>query len=90
MYKKIKSVLILVIFISFITFIIYYYLSEKNIVFTNKSRSSFNKSSILFKKNLPLLKNDTNNIITHIDELENFNNNRKLRFWEKLIFNSND
>ena len=40
--------------------------------------------------NLPLLKNDTNNIIIYIDDLEEFKNKRKKRIWENLISNQNE
>ena len=40
-----------------------------------------------YEDNLPLLKNDTNNIITYINDLEEFKNKRKKRFWEELITN---
>ena len=40
-----------------------------------------------YEINLPLLKNDTNNIIIYIDDLEEFKNKRKKRIWENLISN---
>ena len=36
---------------------------------------------------MPLLKNDTKNIIVYKDDLEEFNKKRKKRVWEKLITN---
>ena len=45
-------------------------------------RSSYSLTSI---NNLPLLKNDTNNIITYKDDLEEFKKKRKKRIWELLI-----
>ena len=42
------------------------------------------------KNNLPILENDTNNIIIYIDDLEDFKKKRKKRFWEKLISNKNE
>ena len=39
---------------------------------------------------LPLLKNDTSNIIVYKDDIEEFKKKRKKRFWEKLITNSNE
>tara|TARA_B100001123_G_scaffold431134_1_gene552165 strand:- start:1983 stop:2198 length:216 start_codon:yes stop_codon:yes gene_type:complete len=62
-----------------------YYFSEENIVFTNKSRSSFSLEGVVGSENLPLLKNDTNNVITYITDLDEFKKKRKKRFWEKLI-----
>ena len=40
--------------------------------------------------NLPLLKNDTNNIIIYKNGLEKFKNKRKKRIWEKLISNKDE
>ena len=90
MLNKTKNVIFLVIFFIFILLITRYYFSEQNIVFTNKIRNSYEVSLNNDKKNLPILKNDTNNIITHVSDLENFKKKRKKRFWEKLISNTNE
>ena len=42
------------------------------------------------KSYLPILKNDTKNIIIYIDDMENFKKKRKKRFWEKLISDNNE
>ena len=90
MYKRIKNAFFLIIFFTFIFLISKYYFSEQNIVFTNQSRSSYETSLDNDKNNLPVLKNDTNNAIIYVSDLENFKNKRKKRFWEKLIFNQNE
>ena len=41
-------------------------------------------------ENLPLLENDTNNIIEFKSDLEEFKKKRKKRFWEKLISGENE
>ena len=43
-----------------------------------------------YDNNLPLLKNDTNNVIVYINGLENFKNKRKKWIWEDLISNKNE
>jgi hypothetical protein len=73
-------------FIIFIFLTINYYFSEENIVYINKSRSSY---ALTLYNNLPLLKNDTNNIIVYKNDLEEFKKKRKKRFWEKLISDDN-
>ena len=83
MFKKIKNISFLVIFFAFIFLVTKYYFSEQNIVFTNKSRSSYLITLINGENNLPVLKNDT-------DDLEYFKKKRKKRFWEKLISNKNE
>ena len=90
MYKRIKNAFFLIIFFTFIFLISKYYFSEQNIVFTNQSRSFYEISLDNDKNNLPVLKNDTNNTIIYVSDLENFKNKRKKRFWEKLISNSNE
>ena len=90
MLNKIKNIFFLTIFFIFILLVTRYYFSERNIIFTNKSRSSY--VTLLDKNvnNLPLLKNDTNNAIVYINDLENFKSKRKKRLWEKLISNNNE
>ena len=67
-----------------------YYFSEQNVIFTNKSRSSYLSSLNDDKSNLPVLENDTNNIIVYINGLEDFKKKKKKWFWEKLISNNNE
>tara|TARA_Y100000741_G_C18110435_1_gene500671 strand:- start:81 stop:296 length:216 start_codon:yes stop_codon:yes gene_type:complete len=67
-----------------------YYLSEKNIIYTNKSRSAY---SIFFENkvnNLEVLSNDTKNIIDYINGLEDFKSKKKKRIWENLISNTDE
>ena len=90
MYSRIKNAFFLIIFFIFIFLISKYYFSEQNIVFINQSRSSYETSLDNDKNNLPVLKNDTNNAIIYVSDLENFKNKRKKRFWEKLISNNNE
>ena len=90
MIKKILNIFFLIFIFTFIFLIVKYYLSEKNIIFTNKSRSSYSVKINEDINNLPVLKNDTNNIIFYKDVLEKFKNKRKKRFWEKLISNLNE
>ena len=63
-------------------------ISENNIKFTNKSRSSYYVKSEDDIMKLPLLKNNTNNIIIYKNDINEFKEKRKKRFWEKLISNN--
>ena len=90
MFKKIENVFFLISFVTFIFLVSKYYFSEQNIILTNKSRSSY---SLLLREdlsNLPILENDTNNIIVYKNDLEKFKKKRKVRFWERLISNKNE
>ena len=73
-------------FVVFIFLTVSHYFSKENVIFVNKSRSIHSLKSYM---NLPLLKNDTNNIIVYKNDLEEFKKKRKKRFWEKLISNEN-
>ena len=90
MYKKIKNIFFLATFFTFIFLTTKYYFSEQNIIFTNKSRSSYSWALNKDNKNLPILKNDTNNIIIYKNDLEEFKKKRKERFWERLISDNNE
>ena len=89
MYNIIKNVFFVAIFFTFLFLITKYYFSEKNKILTNKSRSSYELILNNGKKDLPVLKNDTNNVIVYVKDLENYKKKRKKRFWEKLISNDN-
>ena len=86
MIKKFKTIISLLSFIVFTFLTINHYFSEENIIHINKLRSTYSVTSY---KDLPLLKNDTNNIIVYKNDLEEFKKKRKKRFWEKLISNEN-
>ena len=73
-------------FIIFTSLTINYYFSEENMIHINKSRST---NTLTLYNNLPLLKNNTNNIIVYKNDLEEFKKMRKKRFWEKLISDDN-
>tara|TARA_B100001250_G_scaffold358353_1_gene334606 strand:+ start:45 stop:317 length:273 start_codon:yes stop_codon:yes gene_type:complete len=90
MSKKIVNIIVFLIFFSFFFLIIKYYFSEENKIFTNKSRTSYLTSLNENKTKLPILKNDTENIITYSDDIKEFKKNRKKRIWEKLISNTNE
>ena len=89
MFKKIKNTFFLISLFIFILLVSKHYFSDQNVIFTNKSRSSYSWALNKDNKNLPILKNDTNNIIIYKNDLEEFKMKRKKRFWEKLISNEN-
>ena len=85
MIEKILNIFYLILIIFFMFLVTNHYFSEQNLIFTNKSRSSYVLS--LDNNELPLLKSDTKNIIIYINEIEEFKKKRKKRIWEKLITN---
>ena len=84
MYKVLNIFMILLICI-FIFFIFKYYSSNKNL--SNKNYNRLNIDQIINEKinNLPILDNDTNNVIEFNDSFDDeINNNKKRNFWDLL------
>ena len=83
---KVFNLLLFSLIIIFMLSVFKYYTSSKNIVSKDYNRS--NVDQILKEKisNLPVLKNDTNNVIVFNDSFENeMNEGKKKRsFWELL------
>ena len=90
MFSKIKNTLFLIIFSIFTFLVTKHYFSDENVIFTNKSRSSYALQVNIDNKSLPILKSDTNNIIIYRNDVEEFTKKRKKRFWEKLISDKNE
>ena len=84
MSSRIKNSFFSIIFFIFIFLISKHYFSEQNIIFTNQSRSSYETSLEYNSNDLPILRNDTNNILIYVSDLDNFKNKRKKRIWEKF------
>ena len=80
MLKKIKNIFYLGSFLIFIIFTTKFYLSDKNIRETNKSRSFYLKKLNNNTQNLPLLKNDTSDIIVYRNDIEDFKKKKKVLF----------
>ena len=84
MYKILNTLMILIIIL--FTFTIYkYYSSNKNI--KNKDYNRSNIEEILKEKlnNLPVLVNDTNDVIEFNNSFENkINDEKKRSFWDLL------
>ena len=77
MLKKIKNIFYLASFLIFIILITRFYFSDQNIKETNKSRSLYSAKLNNNTQNLPLLKNDTNNIIEYINDIEIYKKRKK-------------
>ena len=85
MLKKIKYIFYLISPLIFIISITSFYFSDQNIRETNKSRSFYSVSINKDTMNLPLLKNDTSNIIEYRDDLEVYKKKKKYyKFWDLI------
>tara|TARA_B100000029_G_scaffold411374_1_gene413708 strand:+ start:1167 stop:1430 length:264 start_codon:yes stop_codon:yes gene_type:complete len=85
MVKKIRNIFYLGSFIFFIILIIFFYISEENIMSINKNRSINYLISQNDINNLPLLENDTNNIIFYNQDIEDKQKKKKYpKFFDLL------
>ena len=84
MYKIIK-ILMFLVFLIFNVSIFKYYLSNKNIKETNFNRKNIDQAIIEKTSKLPILINDTNNVIK-FNELNNnvINNTKSRKYWKLL------
>ena len=84
MIQLFKNIIFLGTFILFFVLILFFYFSEENIKKINKSRLFLLTKE---EKNfdLPVLSNDTNNIIIYTNEVENYKKKkRKYNFFELI------
>ena len=77
MLKKIKNIFYIFSFVIFVFFTTSFYFSDQNIKETNKSRTLYSANANNNKQNLPLLKNDTKNIIEYSNEIELYKKKKK-------------
>ena len=84
MLKEVKYVVYLLTIFFFTFFVIKFYYSENNIKWNNKVILQY--QNILDKKfiSLPILKDDTNDIIEYTSEIEDFKNKKQRKFWDLL------
>ena len=85
MLKNIKNIFYLGSFFIFIILTTRFYFSDQNIRKTNKSRSQYSVKLNNNTQNLPLLRNDTNNIIDYINDIEVYKKKKKkYTFWDLI------
>ena len=85
MLIKIKNIFCLASLLIFITLTTSFYFSEQNIRATNKSRSFYAVKLLHDALKLPLLANDTDDIIEYRNDVQEFRDKIKERIYEKLI-----
>ena len=83
MMNKIISFVVVIIVLSFFGFSFIYYISDKNINTVKNNRENLDSKILESTSTLPLLPNDTNNVIEFNSGFENSNKqNFKRSFWE--------
>ena len=83
MLKEIKYLFFIVIIIIFLFFTGKYYFSNENIKNSYRSYKNIDQKIKDYSKNLPLLKNDTENIIEYVKQT-NKKKKKKFNFWKLL------
>ena len=88
MLNKILTIFQFLIIISFLLLTNFYYFSDKNIEKINKNRVNLSSKISKSLDGLPILINDTNNIIEYQNNDTNLEKIKKRLFWDLL--NSNE
>ena len=83
MLKEIKYLIFIVIIALFILFTGKYYFSNENIKNSYRSYKNIDQKIKDYSKNLPLLKNDTENIIEYVKQTDK-KKKKKFNFWKLL------
>jgi SMC interacting uncharacterized protein involved in chromosome segregation len=83
MLKEIKYLIFISIIIIFLFFTGRYYFSNDNIKNSYRSYKNINKKIKDYSKNLPLLKNDTENVIEYVKQTDK-KKKKKFNFWKLL------
>ncbi len=83
MFKEIKYLIFIVSISIFIFFTGRYYFSDENIKNSYRSYKNINEKVEIYSKNLPLLKNDTENIIEYVKQTDK-KKKKKFNFWKLL------
>ena len=82
MFKKVKNIFYILSISIFVILSGVYYFSDTNINRIIKNRTFYSKNKLLKIENLPILKNDTNNIVEFTDDIETYKKNKKTySFW---------
>ncbi len=83
MLKEVKYLIFIVIIFLFLFFTGKYYFSDENIKNSYRSYKNINEKVKIYSKNLPLLKNDTENIIEYVKQTDK-KKKKKFNFWKLL------
>ena len=83
MLKEIKYLIFALIIFLFIFFIVKYYFSDNNKKKSYRSLNSIDKKIEIYSEKLPILENDTKNIIEYVEQT-NIKKKKKFNFWKLL------
>tara|TARA_B100001093_G_scaffold438293_1_gene437587 strand:- start:221 stop:481 length:261 start_codon:yes stop_codon:yes gene_type:complete len=83
MLKEVKYLFFIIVIIIFIYFTGTYYFSDENIKNSYRSLKNNDQKIKIFSKNLPVLENDTQDIIEYVNQT-NKKKKKKFNFWKLL------
>ena len=83
MLKEIKYLIFIAIIILFLFFTGKYYFSNENIKNSHRSYKNIDQKIKDYSKNLPILKNDTENVIEYVKQTDK-KKKKKFNFWKLL------
>ena len=83
MLKEIKYLIFVVIILLFVFFTGKYYFSDENIKKSYRSQKNIDEKIKIYAKNLPILENDTKNIIEYVKQTDK-KKKKKFNFWKLL------
>ncbi len=83
MLKEIKYFIFIIVIGFFLFFCVRYYLSDDNRKKSYRSFNSIDEKINIYAEKLPILKDDTTNIIEYVEQ-SNTNKKKKFNFWKLL------
>ena len=83
MLKEIKYLIFIAIILLFLFFTGRYYFSDENIKKSYRSQKNIEEKIKVYAKNLPILENDTNDIIEYVKQTDK-KKKKKFNFWKLL------
>ena len=83
MLKEIKYLIFILVILLFIFFTGKYYFSDENKKKSYRSYKNIDEKIKLYSKNLPVLENDTQNVIEYVKQI-NKKKKKKFNFWKLL------
>ena len=83
MLKEIKYLIFIIIILLFLFFTGRYYFSDENIKKSYRSQKNIEEKIKVYAKNLPILKNDTNDVIEYVKQTDK-KKKKKFNFWKLL------
>ena len=83
MFKEIKYLIFIIVISVFIFFTGRYYFSDENLKNSYRSYKNNDEKIKLYSENLPILENDTQDIIEYVKQ-SNKDKKKKFNFWKLL------